>query len=218
MRTSKPIATISYNTEEFLKARLEELHKNHTIDDYIYIHHDAEEDEKKDHFHVWVSPNKLLDTMVLQDYFNELDPKHPDKPLKCMPFRASVQDDFILYGMHLQSYLLSKGQIRAYVYNKGDFRYCDEDTFEEAYRHALHGSEWAHRDAVLQLIREGQADPASLIIDGIVPYNKRPTLTRFYICRVKHFEMVDLVTKSGKMTPMLPIGINLGEKANTSEV
>lgn len=169
MRTSKPIATISYNTEPFLKAKLEELHRNHKIDDWVYIRHDPEEDEKKAHFHVWLSPNRLIDTMDLQDFFNELDPTKPDKPLKCLPFSVSKQDDWILYGMHLPAYLATKGETRQFLYGKEDFVYCDEDVFERAYKHALKGSEWAQRNMVLQLINDGTATPAELILSGVFP-------------------------------------------------
>ena len=87
MRTSKPISTISYNTQEFLLHQLDEMIKNHIISDYMYINHFAEEDERKDHIHLWMKPNKLLDTMDIQKYLLEIDPNNPTKPLKCNDFR-----------------------------------------------------------------------------------------------------------------------------------
>ena len=68
MRTSKPIATISYNTEEYLVSRLQELVRNKKICDYMYIKHFKEEDETKDHIHLWIKPNTLIDTMDIQDF------------------------------------------------------------------------------------------------------------------------------------------------------
>lgn len=171
MRTSKPISTISYNTEDFLKAKLAELLRNHKIDDYMYIRHDAEQDEKKDHIHLWLSPNRLLDTMDLQDFFKEYDPKNPQKLLKCLPFSVSKQDDWILYGMHLPAYLATKGESREFIYTKDDFRYADEDAFERAYIHALKGSEWAQRNMTLQLLADGTVNPAELILSGVIPLN-----------------------------------------------
>lgn len=172
MRTSKPIASISYNSEEFLKSKLQELLRNHRIDDYIYIKHDAEEDEKKDHIHVWISPNRLIDTMDLQDFFIEPDPKKPDKPLKCLPFTSSKLDDWILYSQHLPEYLASKGEARQFIYERKDFHYADEDSFERAYNHALKGSEWAHRNKTVNMIRDGILTPLEAVFSGIVPLNQ----------------------------------------------
>lgn len=72
MRTSKPIATISYNSADFLKLRLNDLIKSKKICDWMFIQHTAEADEKKDHIHLWIKPNTLLDTMDLQEHFLEL--------------------------------------------------------------------------------------------------------------------------------------------------
>jgi len=187
MRTSKPIATISYNSEDFLKARLQELLRNHRIDDYMYIKHDPEEDENKAHIHLWISPNRLLDTMDLQDFFVEPDPKHPDKPFKCLPFSVSKVDDWVLYGMHLPAYLMSKGQTREFVYEKKDFKYADEDTFERTFRHALHGSEWAHRNQILNLVVAGLCDPLELITSGIVPMSMANQLSAMVSMQGKTF-------------------------------
>ena len=68
MRTKGLVSTISYNTPEFLELKLQELYKKHTISDYMFIQHIAEEDEKKDHIHLLIEPNTLIDTMVIQDY------------------------------------------------------------------------------------------------------------------------------------------------------
>ena len=69
MRTSKPIATIAYNTVDFLEQKLAELLRNHKIQDYFFIYHIAEEDEKKDHIHLYIEPNTRIDTMDLQEFF-----------------------------------------------------------------------------------------------------------------------------------------------------
>lgn len=187
MRTSKPIASISYNTEAFLKAKLQELYRNHRIDDWMYIRHDPEEDEKKSHIHLWISPNRLIDTMDLQDFFNEIDPRKPDKPLKCLPFSLSKEDDWILYGQHFPPYLASKGETREFIYSKEDFVYADEDTFEHAYRHALKASEWAQRNTTLNLIREGTVDPVDLLLSGVVPLNMANQLSALVTLQGKTF-------------------------------
>lgn len=171
MRTSKPIATISYNSQEFLVQKLDELIQNHKISDYVFINHFAEVDEKKNHIHLWIKPNKLLDTMDLQKYLMELDPKNPTKPLKCIDFHISKVDDFILYGQHYAPYLATKGESREYHYTKDDFVYYDEDTFDDLYNHAFKGSEWAKQNQILEALRDNKIDPSELILNGTLPLN-----------------------------------------------
>ena len=170
MRTSKPISTVSYNTEQFLVHQLNELIKSHRISDYMYIHHDAEQDEKKDHIHVWLKPNTLLDTMDLQEFFTELDPNNV-KPLKCIDFKTSKVDDWILYNQHYAPYLASKGESREFFYTREDFRYYDEDTFEHLYNHAFKGSDWARRFQLLEQLRTSSIAPQDLVLNGSVPLN-----------------------------------------------
>lgn len=179
MRTSKPIATISYNTQEFLYAKLEELIRNHKICDYIFINHFAEEDESKNHIHLWIKPNTLIDTMELQKHFLELDPLKPSKPLKCIDFRASHVDDWILYCQHYKPYLASKAESRQYHYTRDDFVYADEDSFEDLYNHAFKGSEWAKRNQILEQLHRGTVNPTELILNGTVPLNMASQLNAF---------------------------------------
>lgn len=171
MRTSKPIATISYNSVEFLRMQLDQLIQSHKISDYMFIKHQAESDERKDHIHLWIRPNTLLDTMDLQKHFMELDMNNPKKPLKCIDFRASQVDDWILYNQHYEPYLRSKGEAREFHYKKEDFYYHDEDTFEDLYIHAFKGSEWAKRDQMLQALGDSSITPVELIMNGTIPLN-----------------------------------------------
>ena len=102
--TAKPISTISYNTGEFLKRKLDELLKAYIINDYRIIFHYGE-DGDKDHYHVYIEPNKRLDTGRLRDEFNEIT-FESDKPLGCMPFRSSKFDHWIMYVIHDPKYLM----------------------------------------------------------------------------------------------------------------
>lgn len=169
MRTSKPISTISYNTQEFLLHQLDDMIKNHIISDYMYINHFAEEDERKDHIHLWMKPNKLLDTMDVQSYLMEIDPNNPTKPLKCNDFRLSKVDDWILYSLHYEPYLAMKGESRKYHYSKDDIIYYDEDTFEDLYNHAFKGSDFAKDDQVRKVLRDPNINKADLIDSGLLP-------------------------------------------------
>lgn len=106
MATQKPISTISYNTESFLKEKLDSLIDNHTIQAYQYIFHKGE-DGDKDHIHLRVEPNKRLDPMDLGELFIEY--KIGEKrPLKCLTWRPSKEEDWFLYVVHDSDYLKYK--------------------------------------------------------------------------------------------------------------
>lgn len=169
MNTSKSISTISYNSLDWLKTVLNGLRDAHIISDWMYITHEPEEDEKKRHTHVWMQPNKRVDTMSLQDRFNEFDPSHPDKPLGVIDFKSSNPDDWILYSEHDDAYLASKNEGREFAYLKSDFVYADEDTFDERYRHAHRGSEWAHRQRTLSMLKDGTLSEYDAIMRGTLP-------------------------------------------------
>lgn len=81
MRSKCCMSTISYNTKDFLIAKLDDLIKKHTISFYMGICHIAEQDEKKDHIHLYIQPNKIIDSMDLQDFLKEIDPNRPKNPL-----------------------------------------------------------------------------------------------------------------------------------------
>lgn len=179
MRTSKPIATISYNSQEFLVSKLDELIRNHKISDYMFINHFAEEDERKNHIHLWINPNTLIDSMDLQNFFKEYDIANPLKPLGCIDFKSSKVDDWILYNSHYEPYLASKGESRLYHYTRDDFVYHDEYTFEDRWNHAFKGSDWAKRNQILMAIKEGSKSPTELIMNGTVPLNMASQLSAF---------------------------------------
>lgn len=106
MATQKPISTISYNTESFLREKLDTWIKAHIIQSYMYICHKGE-DGDKDHIHLRIEPNKKLDPMDLMDELREFQ-FGSDKPLGCRPFRPSKEEDWILYAVHDETYLKAK--------------------------------------------------------------------------------------------------------------
>lgn len=180
MRTSKPVATISYNSEPYLYNKLHELISQRKICDFMFITHFPESDERKAHIHLWIKPNTLIDTMQLQDFFREIDLSNPSsKPLGCIDFRSSQIDDWILYSCHYQPYLASKGESREYHYDKSDFIFYDEDTFLDNWAHAFKGSEWARRNQILQALADGTMNPTELILNGTVPLQMASQLSAF---------------------------------------
>lgn len=106
MATQKPQSTISYNTEPFLREKLETWYQAHIIQSYQYICHKGE-DGDKDHIHLRIEPNKKLDVMDLAEQLREYQ-LGKDKPLGCRPFRPSKEEDWILYAVHDEQYLKIK--------------------------------------------------------------------------------------------------------------
>lgn len=129
MRTTKPIATISFNTPAYLQLKLNELLKAGRLSFWAFIQHKPEDDEgtNKYHCHVYVEPSKMLQTDDLRSALKEYDPEHLDKPLGCLVWRSSKFDDWYLYGLHNSRYLAMKNQSRRFHYRHSDFVTSDDD-------------------------------------------------------------------------------------------
>ena len=101
--TAKPMTTISYNSEGFLKRKLQQMFETGKLEDYRYIFHYGEGGDK-DHFHVMLFPNRRIDSVELREEFKEITTD--EKPLGCMPFRKnSLFDHWIMYVIHDPDYL-----------------------------------------------------------------------------------------------------------------
>lgn len=129
MVTTKPFSTISYNSIEFLRSVLSTLASAHKIEFWAFIHHMPEDDEggKKEHIHVYIEPSKRIDTSLLRDEFDELDPNNLEKPLGVLPFRSSKFQDWYMYALHDREYLAQKGESRRYHYKPEDVVASDVD-------------------------------------------------------------------------------------------
>ena len=131
-----PLSTISYNSDEFLKQRLEQLKAKDMISHYMYIHHKGETDPldpdeipEKDHIHLIVFPLKSLDMIALRKKFEEVDPTN-DKPLGVRPWHITKENrvvDWELYAIHDPVYLRGKGLKRNFHYKHNDIITDDVD-------------------------------------------------------------------------------------------
>lgn len=106
MATQKPISTISYNSESFLREKLEAWLDAHIIQAYQFICHKGE-DGDKDHIHLRLEPNKRVDPMDLKEELKEFR-LGEEKPLGVRPFRPSKEEDWFLYVVHDKDYLRLK--------------------------------------------------------------------------------------------------------------
>lgn len=133
MDSYKPFSTIGYNTEEFLRKRLDEFRYQYPDSFWCYIYH-RDETGKKDHYHLYIEPNVRLrqsDFLLLRKSFEELCDDN-DKPLACMPFQKSKFKDWYLYGKHDSDYLNSKHlQKSTYDYSDDLFVSSDNEIFNQ---------------------------------------------------------------------------------------
>ena len=129
MRTTKPISTISFNTPDFLRLKLEELRRAGIISFWAFIPHKPEDDEagKKEHSHVYIEPSKMLQTDDLREQLKEFDPAMPEKPKGTLTFTSSRFDPWYLYALHDARYLASKGQSRRFHYTHEQILSSDPD-------------------------------------------------------------------------------------------
>lgn len=119
--TQSPISTISYNSEEFLKEKLNEWYNAHIIQAYMYIKHKGEGGDK-DHIHLRIEPNKRLDPMILKEELKEYE-VGKDTPLCVRPWRHSKEEDWFLYAVHDPLYMQIKypeAQTEKLPYNDED--------------------------------------------------------------------------------------------------
>lgn len=114
-----------------MKSRLDELVSAKKLSFYAFIKHKPEDDEagKKEHFHLYCEPSKLLQTDDLREYLREFDPQIPDKPKGCLKWVSSKFEHWYMYSLHDKRYLASKGESRRFSYDETDFVSSDEDDF-----------------------------------------------------------------------------------------
>lgn len=134
MRTTKPASTISYNSIPFLTARLNDFVKKKLLSFWAFVPHKKEDDETKDHIHLYVVPSKMLQTDDLRGEMAEIegvDDKGNLRFKSCISFRSSKFDDWFLYCCHDKNYLITKGQSRKHTYSFSDFYTSDVDELHE---------------------------------------------------------------------------------------
>lgn len=176
MRTKQYISTIDYNTDTFLKYKLDEWLESKVIDFYAFIKHKKECDEKKDHKHLLVFPNRQIDTNDFNVYLSE-SCKDSDKPLGTCGIWHTVGknnvSDWILYVLHDPVYLKYKGITdRVYAYSDSEFVTSHRDGLDELIFDAYHTSKFYFdkeiRDKILNSENPYQTG-INLLKDGYIP-------------------------------------------------
>lgn len=170
MKTSKSISTISYNSVEFLIERCEALRKAKKIEFWFAVQHKAEDDETKDHVHLWLQPACLLQTLDLQEAFIEVVPG--DRPLGCINFNSSKVEDAFLYFLHDEKYLAAKGQSRKYHYSLSEVLSPDPLQLDYFAKKAYNwfAEQFGSFDRVKDLVNAGFSDE-QIVLDMHFPLN-----------------------------------------------
>lgn len=197
MITSKPISTISYNSNAFLFDKLVELQKRDLISFFAWVEHQPEEDEKKSHKHLYVMPSKQLNTSEFERYFEEVDLNN-DKPLRILPCQSSKFADWFLYSCHNKEYLALKGQKRQYHYSKEDFITSDVDFFNELI-HTIDYQHYRKTGDFLEYIQLGYSFE-QLLFMGIIPINQVLQYERFFNIVKPLCQNDNLVERAGRLT------------------
>lgn len=154
MNTSKSISTIHYVEPERLKVELDDLiAKNHLVF-YAFIKHLKEEDETKNHIHLFCIPNGKINTDTLRDRLEFLDPNNITMPIRCLPFTTSKFQDWYLYVLHDKAYLLSKAQTRKYHYEQNEIITSDSDYLNELV-HTIDFSKFKTQSLVIEQATAG---------------------------------------------------------------
>lgn len=126
MKTTRVISTISFNTEDFLKGKLNDLVDSDILSYWVYIKHLPDKDSGKEHFHVYMQPSKAVDLTALRKQFKEPDPEN-ENPRGCLTIDKSEWQNWCWYVLHDWAYLMSKGQTRNVHYKTSDLVCNDDD-------------------------------------------------------------------------------------------
>lgn len=167
MLTRTAFSFISYNTDGYLKSKLDELILDNKLAFWCYIEHRPEADETKCHKHLLVVPSGMVDTNVIGKYLEEYDPLHPDLPLKCLGVRHAHFADWYLYALHDVDYLYSKGDERKYHYTRDEFICSDNDFFFELI-HTSDFTKWKKQADFREAVRK-RVPFGELLQNGVVP-------------------------------------------------
>lgn len=165
MNTAKPFATISYNSKEFLKTQLDQMMEDKTLEFYCFISHLPEEDERKEHIHLFVIPMYKMDTEDFRDRL--VEPIPGDLPRRCLPCVSSKFVDWYLYGLHDRDYLAMKMETRKYKYQREEMVTPDYEYFIQLI-HRCDFSKWKRQRRFKEMVESGETFD-SLCSNGFIP-------------------------------------------------
>lgn len=201
MRTSKPISTISYNTSSFLRGKIQEWKNCGFIDYAMWIKHQPDEDNKKEHYHVYIKPSKVVQTTFFEEDSKELDPafqeyewddnltdeenirlceKNESKRFfKMIAFRSSKEGDWLLYGIHDKAYLQEKGLKRNIHYAFDDIESTCSETLQDIISHMSDERKGRLEYRIIECVNLGMGW-RQIVRSGIIPLRQMVGAKHFY--------------------------------------
>lgn len=204
MITRSNISTISYNTDEFLTFKLNDMINNHCIEFWAFINHIPEEDERKSHKHLFIIPSGTVDTFALSDILEEIDFTNPSMPpLGTIFWKHSKFVDWYLYALHDIDYLASKGESRMYHYNKSEFVVSEYDYFNEL----IHSCDFSQYTRHKKLREAVQSDVSfrDLFANGFIPVQQIGQYSLAYNL-LKYGDMYyDKTDRNGRSVHEIPV-------------
>lgn len=186
MLRSCKISTISYNTDNFLTNRLEELKSARKIRFWFWIDHLPEADELKKHKHLLICPDERIDTRELDDFFIEDDPDN-DLPLKTIDWNVTSNIlDWILYAVHEPLYCAEKHkELKKYTYDKHNIITSDQDILDNYFYMAYHEYNFWKNSKFIKLLNDGHT-PYDLVKNGYVSMSEMVNF--HYFCKNLAFD------------------------------
>lgn len=169
MSTKRTIGTISFNSEYFLAAKCNKLIEDELIQSYAYIKHNAEEDTKKEHYHLLLVPSCPVDPCKVRKRFIE---PCPEGDLICLPFVPSKLGDWLLYALHYPVYLTKKGLVRRYHYSLDDIITNEPiEWLEDVFHTACEELTDKRISQFLDRVNNGDSF-GDILSSGLIPYNQ----------------------------------------------
>lgn len=135
---------------------------------------------KKAHYHVYIKPAKLIQTVDFENWSCEIDPQNPEKPLKMVSFRISKEDDWLLYAIHDPYYLQEKGLSRQYVYGFDDVQTTCADTFQDIITHMSDNRKGRLEYRIAECVNMGMTW-MQIVQAGIIPIRQITGAKIFYM-------------------------------------
>lgn len=177
MKTKCFLSTICYSPVEWVSSRLDTYRSSGKIDFYCFIPHKAEEDEKKDHIHLFLIPSVPIDTKDLDVLL--MCPQDDGQELGTCGIWHTVGknnvSDFLLYVLHDVMYMRIKGYSdRKYTYSEKDFITSHEDGLNTLIYDAYHTSMFTFNRRVLDMIIKSKditQTGKELVLNGYIPLN-----------------------------------------------
>lgn len=197
MLTRTAFSFISYNTDAYLKLKLDALIDESEIAFWCYIKHQPEADETKAHKHLLIVPARQVDTAVIAKYLEEFEADN-DLPLKSLGVRHAQFADWYLYALHDADYLASKGDERRFHYTRDEFVCSDNDYFLELI-HTSDFTKWKKQAEFRDAVKRG-VPFSQLLENGFIPiqqiYQYREAhkiMSDKYMPECKRKEYVDFI-------------------------